>query len=135
VYLQLECLYSTIWALYLQRLFSRLMVVDCAAVNRFREVGQRVRLLRGQRLRGRRPGIHILWDTHQRRVPGAQRVRLPGKRARRPENTSRSVPLRSAVRTPQSTAPDALVARPRRIRLDVRRGPFRRRTPRIRPHL
>lgn len=137
------CTYTTrvlisryyIGSLPIQRLFTRLMVVGCTAVNRFREVGQRVHLLRGQRLCGRRPGIHILWDAHQRRVPGAQRVRLPGKRARRPEITSGSVPLRSAVRTPQSIAPDALAARPRRVRLDVRPGPFRRTAPRIRPHL
>jgi len=69
-------------------IFSWRVAFTGTAVDRFRQVKQRVRVLRGRRLRGRRASVHILRSAHQRRLLGAQRIRLPGQRTRRREDTA-----------------------------------------------
>lgn len=109
------------------RLSFVLVVRACIiAVDRLREVQQRVRLLRGQRLLGRGPSVHLLRGAHQRGLPGAQRLRVPGQRARRRENTPGRLPLRPAVLAPPPPAPDALAARPVRVLHYARPVPRRR---------
>lgn len=107
----------------------------CTAVDRLRQVQQRVRLLRGQRLLGRRPSVHILRGAHQRRLPGAQRLRVPGQRARRRENSPGRLPFRPVVLAPPSSAPDALAARLVRVLHHARPVSRRRQALGFRAHL
>lgn len=115
--------------------FAPFADVHGIAVHRFRQVQQRVRLLRRQRLRGRGPGVHILRGAHKRRLPGAQRLRVPGQRARRRENTPGRVPLRPAVHAPPPPAPDALAVLPVRFLRHARPVPRRRQALGIRADL
>lgn len=94
-----------------------------------------MRVLRGRRLRGRRPGVHILRGAHQRRLSGAQRVRLSRQRTRRREDQTGRVPFRSAVRASAPSAADALAALPGRVLPDARPVSRRQQASRIHPHL
>jgi len=94
-----------------------------------------VRVLRGRRLRGRRTSVHILRGADQRRLLGAQRVRVPGQRTRCRQDTAGRLPVRPALLAPVPPAPDALAARPRRVLPHARTVSRRRKAPRVRPHL
>jgi len=91
------------------------LIQSSAVIDRFCEIGQRVRLLCRWRLYDQRTSVYILWDAYECRLPGAQRIRIPRQRARCRENTSGRFPLRSDVLTKTSLASDTLIARPRRV--------------------
>lgn len=94
-----------------------------------------MRVLCGRRLRSQRPSVHILRGAHQRGLPGAQRVRVPGKRARRCQDPVGCLQVRSALLAPVPAASDALAARPRRVLPHARPVPRRRQVTSVRPHL
>lgn len=108
--------------------------LNFTAVHGLCEVGKRMRVLRGRRLRGRRTGVHILRCAHERRLSGAQRVRVSRQRARRREDQIRRVPFRPAVRASAPTVADALAARLGRVPPDARPVPHRRQTTGVRTH-
>lgn len=105
-----------------------------AADDRFCEIGQHVRLLRGLVVLVRRSGVHFLRGAHKRRLPGAQRFRVPGQLARRRQDPAGRFPFRPVLHAPAPAAPETLTAPAGRLLLEPRAVPHRRKAPGVHPH-
>lgn len=91
-------------------------------------------MLRGLVLRARRTGVHILRGAHKRRLPGAQRFRVPGQHARRRQDPAGRFTFRPILHAPAPAAPNALPASASRVLPEPRAISRRRQAPGVRSY-